>query len=461
MPVVVRDFRVWGQYSPLEEKLEFYPVKSIPFITWENGNPCYEANAYMLSLLRSSKSTKVSGGTLRTYASYVDHLLRFCYKNQIRLTQLNDDWFGLFIRQVKGERKTDGTVRRAINSSVNVFELCLRFLQFVQREHMLKGFIGVEKGNSITITERQSYKFNEQGEKIVSTSISHDSIPDRTPQSKRLPISSDAADRLYEHVISQPNKYVRLRDKALYHCYDQLGARRTEVTDIRVRDLETARSSSPLKLSITTLKTKTESDTREIPVTEELIEVLSQYEKKVRRKILKKLKISPAEDHGMLFISTTTGRALSPNTVTNIVHDWKIAAGVTEKAHIHLFRHAFITQKLKELVLEHNEVNSVSDFKKHILNTEAFKMKLKEWTGHRYLTSLETYIHLAFEEIHGLKQIIDKALLRDSVNIVQKEVKALEVLLANNRIEASEAIEEISAIVSTFQRTIDIAMSGK
>ena len=43
-------------------------------------------------------------------------------------------------------------------------------------------------------------------------------------------------------------------------------------------------------------------------------------------------------------------------------------------------------------------------------------MKLKEWTGHTLLASLDHYIALAFADIAGLNKTLDLVSIRSSMN---------------------------------------------
>ena len=99
MPVqIIKDYIGLSHYSNIEKKLNLTKPQTIPYVTYENGIPCFEANLYLLSKLEEGKSTRVGGGTLRTYANQIIHLINFCYNNNIIFTQLTDSHFSLFIK---------------------------------------------------------------------------------------------------------------------------------------------------------------------------------------------------------------------------------------------------------------------------------------------------------------------------------------------------------------------------
>ncbi|HEK2728757.1 TPA: hypothetical protein ACXIB4_003393 [Proteus mirabilis] len=85
-----------------------------------------------------------------------------------------------------------------------------------------------------------------------------------------------------------------------------------------------------------------------------------------------------------------------------------------------MFRNAFITEKLKEIILAHNEINSKDDFRKHLIHTTRFNQELQQWTGHTMLNLLDTYIDLVFSEINGYTESYNVVYLKGSVSLVKR-----------------------------------------
>jgi len=56
---------------------------NIPMIKWPDGRWCTLANMYMCRLYEQGHSRNNDGGTLKTYAANISHLIRYCFKNKI------------------------------------------------------------------------------------------------------------------------------------------------------------------------------------------------------------------------------------------------------------------------------------------------------------------------------------------------------------------------------------------
>uniref|UniRef100_UPI001F223628 site-specific integrase n=1 Tax=Vibrio anguillarum TaxID=55601 RepID=UPI001F223628 len=102
-----------------------------------------------------------------------------------------------------------------------------------------------------------------------------------------------------------------------------------------------------------------------------LLSMIADYVK-VRKKAMRQKKVQ----HDYLFISLTTGQPLFAGSWITYMNAWKKELGIEGELHPHLWRHAFITDKLKELILASKEVNAKDDFRKHLLHTQTFKMQL-------------------------------------------------------------------------------------
>ncbi|EGQ9935092.1 site-specific integrase, partial [Vibrio vulnificus] len=68
----LKDFEQWSHLG-FDGQLVFRKPLDIPFVTYINNTPCYEANAYIHSLIvRNLKSD-----TIRGYAHDIIHLVHF------------------------------------------------------------------------------------------------------------------------------------------------------------------------------------------------------------------------------------------------------------------------------------------------------------------------------------------------------------------------------------------------
>ncbi len=441
----IKGFELWSHIG-FDNELVFRKPLDIPFVTYSNHVPCYEANAYVHKLiLRNLKRD-----TIRGHAHDIIHLVNFIEKQPIlsRFRQLTDSTFTLFIQSLQAERRQLGELKRTNNSVIKIAHTCLDFLQFVQEFHDLNSFIGKGKGNSIQILEKP-YKRKQEGMKgyIEGVNITHAAVPTKDEIKKRHPVSEDDSLRVWDHIKSQKNKDKRRRDMALYTSMEQTGGRVSELHLIKMSDYEEARRTG--MLTLTTLKRKDDNTTRKVPVPYLLLSVIADY-KKVRKKVMKKKKVK----HDYLFINLNTGQKLSADSWTTYMNSWKKELGIKGGLHPHLWRHAFITDKLKELILATKEVNDKDDFRKHLLHTQTFKMQLQQWTGHTMLSSLDTYIDLAFADIHGYTEIYNAVSLKASVDLAKRQIELLEEQVTKKEITAVVALVEFKNLLGAFQADI-------
>ena len=461
MPVtLLKDFERWGFYSPLDHKLQIVNASNTPFITYDNDMPCFEANMYMQKQLVEIRSRRVKGGTLRTYANYVNHLVRFCYKNKMRFSQLTDSTFTLFVQGLQGERDKFGELVRSNNHVIQIAHRCLDFLIFVQDFHDLGSFIGKGKENKIRV-QIKTHKISIEGyrKKKEIEVVTHTCVPTKDAVKSRFPVSEDYALKVWEHIKTQKNREKRFRDIALYQCLEQLGARITEIHLITIKDIDNAiKLGTNPHLTLTTLKRKDDNVTRSIPVTPALLADIKEYINKVRKKIIKRT-INKVNDHGYLFISLTTGQTLQSTTLTRYMNKWKYELGIKGELHPHLYRHAFITNKLKEIILQHKEINSTDKFREHLLNTEHFKMQLQQWTGHTQLQSLNIYINLVFADLNGYSKTYNAVQLNDSVKIVKRQVQRIKQELKDKEVTMTEGLLLIEQTLSAFEQSIDQSLN--
>lgn len=459
MPIsYLKHFDRWDFYSPLDKQLKVVDASYTPFVTYDNGIPCYEANMYMQNQLLTHKSRRIKGGTLKTYAKHIHHLVRYCYENSLRFSQLNDDSFRLFVQALQGERDQLGEFVRSNNYVIQIAHRCLDFLMFIKDSHNLENFIGEGQENAIKVKCRY-YKIPIEGSKYKKeiTMITHQCIPTKDAVKRRLPVSQDSALKVWEFIQNQSNPEKLMRDSALYQCLEQLGGRVSEIHFIKVNDVEKAVNSggNPF-LVLTTLKRKDGNCRRSIPVTHSLLSCLMLYIKKVRRKVIKRT-MGKRSDHGYLFVSLTTGKPFQSSSTTTYMNSWKKSVGIKGEFHPHLFRHAFITNKLKDIILHYKEVSPNDSFHECLLHTEQFKLQLQQWTGHTHLHSLDIYIDLVFADIKGYNKVYSVVQLNDAVKIMKQKIEQIKRQLEYKSLSITEGIYLLDETLIAFEADLDSA----
>ncbi|OUS03271.1 hypothetical protein A9Q81_07750 [Gammaproteobacteria bacterium 42_54_T18] len=453
MPVTyLEKLERWDFLSPLDNKLKLVDAKNTPFITYENSAPCYEANMYINQQLRDSRKPS----TLKTYAKHIHHLVHYCYINKLEFSRLKDPTFTLFVQGLQGQRDKYGELVRANNTTRAIAQRCIDFLCFVKEYHDLDNFIGTGKENAIRVKSKK-HRISIEGSKHKKevVVITHASVPSQDAVKRRLPVSENYALEVWEHIQSQKNREKRYRDIALYQCLEHLGGRITEIHSITMNDIKNATESgtNPF-LRLTTLKRRDDVESRSIPVSLALLASIKLYINKTRKKVIKRT-LGKANDHGYLFVSLTTGKPLQSATLTSYMNTWKKELGIVGELHPHLYRHAFITNKLRDIILEHKEITSADKFREHLLHTERFKMQLKEWTGHTHHYSLDTYINLVFADLNGYSEAYSAVQLKGSVKVVKQQIKHLKQQLKDKSMTITEGLHLIDETLSAFERDIE------
>lgn len=455
MPVTkLKDFSRWSHIG-FDGKLTCYKPRDVPFVTYKSGVPCYEANMYIHKLLEEGLKYQ----TIRTYANcivaLVYHVESATHLN--RFSDLTDATFRLFIQGLQSEKYPNGEKVKSNNRVLEVGIRCLKFLEFVQEYHDLKLFIGVDKANAITVVET-THKISIEGcrYKKEVTTTSHICLPSKDAVKRRLPVGEKDALKVWSFIQTNRNKAVRYRDIALYQLMEQTGARVAELHLVTVEDFNEAKSMKEPCLKMHTLKRKDEQVSRHVPIPHTLVTDIAQY-MRYRRKVMKERGLNGDKDHGFLFISTKTGEPFKADSWTTYLNKWKKDLDIKGAFHPHLYRHAFITNKLIEIIQQHEDIVNVDGFRKHLLNTEAFKLQLREWTGHTQLHSLETYIHLAFAKMRGYAKAYSAVALSASVGVVEDQLGRIEKQIQNKELNFTEALASLKNTVKAFRLDIEQA----
>lgn len=446
MPVTpISNFRTWTHLG-LDGKLVSTKPKTIQFLTFSNGLPCYEANAYINSLIHRPLASK----TIRTYAYSIIHLVRYVeqHKSIERFDQLCNVSFSEFVANLQYERNNLSENARANNTVRSIAHRCLDFLQFIAGSFDIPDFIGKGENSSINIIEKehQNGGRKKKGYK-KGRYITHSSIPSLDEIKSRHPVSSADALKVWNHISGLKSKDKRKRNKAIYIAMEQLGARVEEIHLITYSSFKEAQRTK--KLKVDSLK-KRKNAVRYIPISALFLSIIADYIK-VRKRIMSAKKLQ----HDFLFVSLTTGKPYNSGSWTTVINSFKSELKIEGELSPHLWRHAFITDKLKDLILTSNAINSKDDFRKNLLHTETFKLQLIEWSGHSNVDSLETYIDLAFSDIYGYKQVYDAVSLRNSVSLAKRQITELKAQLKSKNITPKELVSKTEELLTALEQDID------
>jgi integrase len=434
-------------------KVNTRDAENLPFIYWPNRVPCLEANAYMISLLQKGLSRRNRGGTIAEYAKNISPLLRFCYVNGLKLIDLTDNYFTLFIRGLQA-LSVEGEKQRSCNEVIKIGRRCIDFLFYLADFHSSDNIIG-EVNCSITVNRKEFTMVSKSNRKFRQKYWAHESFPDPDPVLRRHPISNDVVKALKKTAGNIKDKGLRLRKELMIACFEQTGGRREEVANIRIKDIEAANRSTG-SVPLLWMETLKKGNDRFLPVPRVFIQLAMKYIKRVRRRIIRN-KLGRANDHGFLFISHTQGTRLTTDTLTTELSKLCVAAGVDDQpGHAHLFRHAYITQKFVVTILQY-DINNKDEFRKALLSTSAIKLDIQQWTGHKSLNSLDTYIDLAFYEIGHMSRVHNAISLKAAVGVAMDRIGSLEAEAKVEHATLSELMEDFKDLIGAFRRDIEAA----
>jgi integrase len=431
---------------------------NLPTLCWPDGRWCFEANAFLLAQNEKRLSLRNGGGTLKEYAGNISHLLRFASDNGVRLEELSDSHFTLFVKSLMGERRRrePGVARRNSNSTIAICRLNLEFLDWLGRWRGEADFIGPE--GRIRAERRQTTARKNDTKVRKGLQWHHRSFPTPDPYGKRRPITRKAMNQLGDIVASvSSSMFLRRRRYVMLKLFEITGGRRSEVSKIRVADvLAAAEMRYPMLRLICAKRRGGKEALRTVPVSRQDVLGLKEFVETARKQLLRSLRV--ATDSGYLLISETSGEGLRPNTLTQEISLLRKAAGFSEQACAHMFRHRFATKMFVALA-EHHRVRNKDEFRQLFMSSEKLKNQVAEWLGQLSIESLDTYLDYAFEEVSGFKEVVDVVLTRAALDSFSTSLTHLRAELVAGAPPTS-IIDKLLAMTGALVEEIDLRTAG-
>lgn len=441
-------------------------ANDIPMMSWPNGSWCLIANIYIIErLYKMNRSRKSGGGTLKTYAANLSHLIRFCYNNDVDFYRLTDNQFILFIRTISAERldRDSSILARDANHVIAIGRVCLEFLNFVGSLYHNEKFVHPQ-GQIKADKKETVIKTSKNNNPIKIYCWCHNSFPTYNPFKKRSPITSNNIVKLHQSSVNLNNKnyFILKRRFLMLKLLEITGGRRIEIIELKVESVYAALrmlneddTKDPLLSFVTAKRRGNEWHERSIPLFPHDLELIREYIEINRAPLISRLIKSGKlkEDHGYVFISNTTGNQLKPNTITQEISILAKAADSTEQVCAQMFRHRFITKLFVDIIMEHKFSNP-DNFRQALLDTEKVKRKVQQWTGHKCLSSLDHYIDLAFDEITDSTSVMNAVHLRNTTDSTR--ITAINI---GQNLEAGLPIDEATShllkLIDSFQNSIN------
>lgn len=389
----------------------------VPVMFYPDGTVCWPITFYLVNKYKSIRiKIGARGGSIGSYASNLSHIVRFVFRNKINLEDLNDEYIHEFSRDLMQEKDVNpiNDKRRNTSQVGKIIRKTLNLIKWHQDNCMLNDSLIGEYDAQITISYKECTK---NGYKF--TYIHHESIPTESVPEDISAIANERIADLYDGAAKSTNNlYVRMRRQNTLRLFECSGARRIEISKIRVSDIEEAFETG--RLRVYTAKHKSDNDFRIVPVAQMWMTPILQFingpRKSLIQALIEKNKIS--EDPGFLLVGLY-GKPLSEETLTREISLCRNLAGIGEKTCAKMFRHRFITLQVVRRLLDYKDRRLPDQLAEVILT------KVCSLTGHRHWQSLWPYLDLALDEL-GVWDTSEKALsLRSSLEAALRKVQTL------------------------------------
>lgn len=441
-----------------QDKLQTLDGNNMPFIEWPDGSPCLQANAYMIKVRNQfgrggngPSRLGSKGGTFGDYASKISHLIRYCYYNKLSFTSLSDDDFCNFIDglRIKTKPNNPQQLKRNERTITNIGRRCLSFLAHVGEMNQIHNFVGVDGTITIDIVDSIAYR---NGKAFKRSSVHHRSFRTANAKKTRRPISEATVEKLREAIDEMStSEFLCNRRHLMISLFQELGARRGEIQPITVTQVLAASKLKKPKILVTTLKRGEIGLTRELRLSSPLIDDLLRHIRDDRRSIMKRFKGVP--DHDFLFVTERGGRPLKADTFTTEFSLIRRAAGIEEQACAHLFRHAYCTNVVADLIAETKSL-SPDSFRQTLMTNKMLAEHAMFRTGHTTLESLLNYVDAAFRIKSKFEQVIHNVEVANCYERHLKRRKRLLQSLKNGKISKEQYIDREEALTAAMDRDL-------
>jgi len=430
---------------------------------WPDGGWCPQANSFMREAFERGLSRRNYGGTLSVMAAHLSLLIRYCWESKTDFSDLTDDQFREFVTQLSDARKhrDPSAKRRNANGVIAIGRTCLSFLSSLANQLGDDEFVAPT--GRIRVIQRFGVVSGRttDGQRVKRSVVywDHAAFPKPSPKKKRMPVGQSQIDSLRRSIgDAGGSAHLRMRRHITLKLLETTGARRGEIALLTLASVLDAASMELPMLVIPTLKRRGgDVEPRFVPIPRTDIMLIVQYARVHRRAVMRRRR-SHSSDHGFLLVSDTSGEPLRPNSITQEVRFLARSAGISQTLCPHMFRHRFIT-KLFVTLIEHHEIANPDEFRRALLDGEALKRKVSEWTGHKSMAALERYINLAFDEVSKFKQTFEMAHVHLALDAFIESLNA-EIDVGTSPNHTPQLVDRLRMYVDELRSKISTAPSG-
>ena len=454
-----------------------------PYMYWPDGTVCEILNMYFIDIAHLA-----TGDSLKTAASELSHIVRYCWKQRIPIAGLQDANIFEFVKLLKEEKAPRRANEHARNNNTirSILRRTIRFLFWYQKNFISPTsipLIGL-KEDSPQIKVSLTDAFIPYQAKS-SAYYTHGAMPPPESTNPKGPIAQTIIEsiekciddlaavetqrpKFIQRYRNQPDlmlarlNYVRIRRHFLVWIMKRTGLRPSEMGELSVKEheniLQTKRFLIPSKK-----RRRHTAPMRSFPITLKDASVYQRYAAG-RVKFYDALESSgmTVDRSDALFLSVE-GAPIKTSSLQREFARLVRAAGFQDvQACLSMFRHRFITY---EVIVHLKEFMANSGKTKHLMTETDCMSILKRVatkTGHGSARSLWNYIDLAWQEINVWGSI-DKALSRlHAADRLYDDMRELQHELENIKVSAftKKVLAEFTSRLGSILQSANAELKG-
>jgi hypothetical protein len=404
------------------------PKKSFSILRWPNGKPCGILNAWLTEV-----SAVTTGQTTRQYCVNVTSCLRYCHREDLSFTDLNDSHVYKLVEWLCVDKKHSqfSTSERNNNQVIVIMQTFIEFLLWFQREFLDSAgvvLIGEKKRSArITVVPKKNPVTGE-------VSYTHLALPPRVaPEDDVRAMPDTYIEKIEDEIFRRSDTaYLPLKAKAKLTNNPTLFLARSEYVYARrmymkwamkrfgLRPSELIETSIPMNQNVLSMrmislptkkKRRDNAEIRHLKLKPDDCEHIVRYLDE-RNSFLEKLnQLGQRPLHQHSFFLTVSGTPLTTQSMTKDFSRLAIGAGLTNlKVCFSMFRHRFIT---KEILVHIKQILNVNKPNRGLLSEPVIRSiceRIRKKTGHGSKASLWVYFDAAFDDIElwgGIDETLD------------------------------------------------------
>lgn len=461
-------------------------IPSFPFMYWPNGKPCEPVNMYLLDIAH-----EVTGDSLRTFASELSHLVRYCGKNHVSIESLTDADIHALSEQLQKEKSRRKPLERARNDNTvrTILSRAIQFLLWYQKVIMLllrTPLIGEQSVSPQIIVKRIKNDKSKSRNRQIEYYYIHSAMPTSESREPKRPIAITVIEDILRSINRQSVlearsarfvqryrnnpallvaqlEYMRARRHFMIWMMKRTGLRPSELVEMSVGEHLDILATCTLKLP-TKKRRKVKAPIRSFPILLNAATVVHRY-LTARTTYYETLQDAGGEPNpGDSFFLTVDGKPIKKSSLEKDFERLTEDAGYKDvQACLSMFRHRFITYEVTVHLKEFIENSGKSRQMMTDIDYESILKRVSAKTGHGSVQSLWHYIDLAWEEL-GVWGSIDKNIARlhaaDQLFVdllaLQHDVETAGNRQANKKIDLKQIADRLGEIISIAKQDIEV-----